>query len=212
MAGEWKYLSVSNVAVPVLGGTPDKSEPEYWGGEILWATAKDIASVRGRYLFTTEQTITQAGLEHSAAKLLPKGTVVITARGTVGAIAQLATDMSFNQTCYGLIPKKGIDPDFLYYVLKGTLFEMKSLTYGTVFETITMRSFEHWIIPVPPLPIQRTIAHILGTLDDKIELLRRMREIPFPMNSRKRPSAAWPWARGASPCRSTSAASSPTAS
>ena len=176
MAGEWKYLSVSSVAVPVLGGTPDKSEPEYWGGEILWATAKDIASVRGRYLFTTEQTITQAGLEHSAAKLLPKGTVVITARGTVGAIAQLATDMSFNQTCYGLVPKKGIDPDFLYYVLKGTLFEMKSLTYGTVFETITMRSFEHWIIPVPPLPIQRTIAHILGTLDDKIELLRRMNE------------------------------------
>ena len=107
---------------------------------------------------------------------MPKGTVVITARGTVGALAQLRGEMTFNQTCYAILPKDGLDGNFLFYALKGTLPEMRSLTYGTVFETITRRTFDNWQIPLPPLPEQRAIAHILGTLDDKIELNRRMNE------------------------------------
>jgi type I restriction enzyme S subunit len=130
--------------------------------------------VRGRYLEHVEEHITQKGLKHSTAKILPKGTVVITARGTVGALAQLGRPMAFNQTCYALLPKSDLDNDFLFYALKGTIAEMRALTYGTVFETITSKTFEHWLIPLPPLGEQRAIAHILGTLDDKIELNRRM--------------------------------------
>jgi type I restriction enzyme S subunit len=84
--------------------------------------------------------------------------------------------MSFNQTCYALLPSDALDDDFLFYALKGTMAEMRALTYGTVFETITTQTFDHWLIPLPPLPEQRAIAHILGTLDDKIELNRRMSE------------------------------------
>lgn len=176
MESEWKRVPVSNVVIPVLGGTPARNRLEYWNGTIPWASAKDVVSAKGRFLHTTEEFITQEGLDNSAAKLLPKGTIVITARGTVGALVQLGRDMAFNQTCYGLIPKNGIIEDYLFYALKGTLIEMKSLTYGTVFETITMNSFNKWLIPLPPLPEQRAIAHILGTLDDKIELNRKMNE------------------------------------
>jgi type I restriction enzyme S subunit len=84
--------------------------------------------------------------------------------------------MAFNQTCYALVPKDGLDNNFLFYALRGTIAEMHGLTYGTVFETITTKTFEHWLIPLPPLPEQRAIAHILGTLDDKIELNRKMSE------------------------------------
>ncbi|MEW6181025.1 MAG: restriction endonuclease subunit S [Chloroflexota bacterium] len=174
MTGEWPKVAVSDVAIAVIGGTPSRSVPAYWDGDIPWATAKDIANTAVRYLNETQEFITEEGLENSAAKLLPTGTVVITARGTVGAIAQLGREMTFNQTCYALIPKEGLDNNFLFYVLKGTIAEMQALTYGTVFETITTQSFNHWIIPFPPLPEQRAIAHILGTLDDKIELNRRM--------------------------------------
>ena len=107
---------------------------------------------------------------------MPKGTVVITARGTVGALAQLDRDMAFNQTCYALISTDEIENDFLYYALKGTQATMGTLTYGTVFQTITRKSFNEWLVPLPPIPEQRAIAHILGTLDDKIELNRRMNE------------------------------------
>jgi type I restriction enzyme S subunit len=176
MVGEWPNVVISHVATPVIGGTPSRSVAEYWGGDIPWATAKDVAAVSGRYLEHVEEYISEEGLKNSAAKLLPKGTIVITARGTVGALAQLGRAMAFNQTCYALLPTDALDNDFLFYALKGTLAEMRALTYGTVFETITTQTFDHWLIPLPPLPEQRAIAHILGTLDDKIELNRRMSE------------------------------------
>ena len=171
---EWHEVPVSKVAIAVIGGTPARSAVEYWGGDIPWATAKDIAAVSSRYLDQVQECITEQGLESSSAKLMSEGTVVITARGTVGALAQLRREMTFNQTCYAILPKDGLDSDFLYWAMKGTLSEMRSLTYGTVFETITRRTFDNWRIPLPPLPEQRAIAHILGTLDDKIELNRRM--------------------------------------
>ena len=174
MAGEWVKVAVSDVATAVIGGTPSRSVPAYWGGDIPWVTAKDIANIAGRYLSEVQEFITEEGLENSAAKLLPKGTVVITARGTVGAMAQLGREMTFNQTCYALLPSEGLDNNFLFYALKGTIAQMKALTYGTVFETITTQTFNHWTIPIPPLPEQHAIAHILGALDDKIELNRRM--------------------------------------
>jgi type I restriction enzyme S subunit len=173
---KWSLFPISDIASIVLGGTPSRNNPDYWTGDIPWATAKDITSTVGRYIYKTEESITQLGLEESAAKLLPKGTIVITARGTVGAVAQLGTEMAFNQTCYGLLAKPQVDQDYLFYAIKGSLYEMQSLTYGTVFATITMASFDHWKIPIPPLSEQRAIAHILGTLDDKIELNRHMNE------------------------------------
>ncbi len=173
---DWPMVPVSQVATPIIGGTPNRSISVYWGGSIKWATAKDIASLIGRYIYNTEESITQKGLENSAAKILPKGTIVITARGTVGALAQLGCDMAFNQTCYGLVTKDAIVQNYLYYALRGSLAEMRSLSYGTVFDTITIRTFDHWRIPLPPVPEQQAIACILGALDDKIELNRRMNE------------------------------------
>ena len=176
MAREWTRVAVSNVANLVIGGTPSREVAEYWDGDIPWATAKDVTTVPSRYLENVKEFITEQGLKSSAAKLMPAGTVIITARGTVGALAQLHREMTFNQTCYAILPKDGFDANFLFYALKGTLSEMQSLTYGTIFETITRHTFDSWIIPSPPLPEQRAIAHILGTLDDKIELNRRMNE------------------------------------
>lgn len=176
MENEWKWVPVSQVAEPILGGTPMRSEPGYWGGNIKWAAAKDIVAAQGRRVYQTEETITPLGVAQSAAKILPKGTVVITARGTVGAVAQLGDDMAFNQTCYGLVAKPEIDQDFLYYAIKATLRTAYTLSYGTVFDTITKKTFEQWRIPLPLLVEQRAIAHILGTLDDKIELNQRINE------------------------------------
>ena len=173
---EWREVFVSDVASARIGGTPSRAVAEYWQGNVPWATAKDVANSGSRYLDKVEESISEIGLADSAAKLMPEGTVIITARGTVGALAQLQRKMAFNQTCYALVPTDEIDNDFLYYALKGTLTTMRTLTYGTVFQTITRKSFNEWRIPLPPLPEQRAITHILCTLDDKIELNRRMNE------------------------------------
>jgi len=169
-------VPVSQVIEIVLGGTPKRSEKAYWGGAIKWASAKDITGVSTRYIYDTEERITELGLEESNTKLLPKDTIVITARGTVGAMAMLGEDMAFNQSCYGLVSKNKIDPKYLYYALKSSLSKIASVSYGTVFDTITMKSFDSIEIPLPFLEEQKRIAHILGTFDDKIELNQRMNQ------------------------------------
>jgi type I restriction enzyme S subunit len=85
--------------------------------------------------------------------------------------------MAFNQSCYGIRGKVGIaDNDFIYYALRQAVAEMKQVAHGGVFDTITRDTFNIIECNLPPLPEQRAIAHILGTLDDKIELNRRMNE------------------------------------
>ena len=167
----WSEFPVSEIADVILGGTPKRSEPKFWNGNIKWATANDVANCPVKYIRETQEKITELGLRKSNAKLLPQGTIVITARGTVGEIRVLGEPMAFNQTCYGLIPKnKSTDSDFLYYALKNAINKMKALSYGTVFETITTRTFDELTILIPPLPEQKKIAEILSSLDDKIEL------------------------------------------
>lgn len=170
----WNYVPVSSIAEIYLGGTPSRSVSEYWNGDIKWASAKDIAESDARYIFDAEETITRKGLQKSAAKLLDRDTIVITARGTVGAIRMLGTPMSFNQTCYGLVAKDFVVPNFLYYGLKAGIDDIKSLSYGTIFDTITKKTFDSLLIHLPPLLEQCVIAGILGVLDDKIELNHRM--------------------------------------
>ncbi len=122
---------MSEVATAVIGGTPSRDVAVYWHGDVPWATAKDVAAVSGRYLLQVQELISEEGLNNSAAKVVSKGTVVITARGTVGALAQLGQAMAFNQTCHGLLPGEALDNDFLFCALKGTVTEMHALTYGT---------------------------------------------------------------------------------
>jgi len=172
----WATVPVSNLCHIYLGGTPRRSEPSYWGGSIKWATAADVANCHTRYLEKVEQTITERGVAESAAKVLPKNTIVITARGTVGSLCMLPEPMAFNQTCYGLVAREGVIHSYLYYALKAAVSQINSLSYGTVFDTITMKSFDSLSVPVLPIEEQQAIACILGALDDKIELNRRMNQ------------------------------------
>jgi len=176
MGSEWQEVSLSNVVELIGGGTPKRKVPEYWGGSIPWLSVKDFNDDL-RHVEEAEESITDLGLKESSTKMLFAGQLIISARGTVGALAQLSRPMAFNQSCYGINgkPEYAIN-DFLYYLIKDSITNLKQITHGAVFDTITRETFDHIIIKLPPLPEQRTIAHILGTLDDKIELNRKMNE------------------------------------
>src|SRR6056297_2087774 len=86
----WEMRPLSELIEPVLGKTPKRSEDEYWGGDIQWASAKDISQSKTRHVYDTAENMTEAGKEDSNAKILPEGTVVVIARGaTMGRVAQL---------------------------------------------------------------------------------------------------------------------------
>ncbi len=124
-----------------------------------------------------KKKITKAGLDNSSTKLLNKGDIIISARGTVGVLAQLGIEMTFNQSCYGLKTKnKLLINDFLYYILKHQIKQLINSSHGSVFNTITTKTFNLFQIPIPPLSEQKAIAKILSDLDEKIEINRKINE------------------------------------
>ncbi|WP_276273591.1 restriction endonuclease subunit S [Haloarcula litorea] len=166
----WERRPLSELIEPVLGKTPKRGNDEFWeGGDIKWASAKDISQSKTRHVFETEDRMTEAGKEESNAKVMPEGTVVVTARGTVGEVVQLGEPMTYNQSCYGLATNDELLEDYLYYAWQYVFGQVQAVSYGTVFDTITMKSFKDIEIPVPPIEVQRLIADSLGQFDDKIE-------------------------------------------
>ena len=176
MRSEWVEMKLSKIMDIVGGGTPKTDVPEYWGGDIPWIAVKDFNNDK-RFIYATERTITQLGLDNSSTKLLDKGDLVISARGTVGAIAQLSRTMAFNQTSYGLKAKSDIAiNDFLYYLLLNITSKIKSNTHGTVFDTITRKTFDVLSANIPPIEVQNAIVKTLDCIDKKIELNNKINE------------------------------------
>lgn len=101
-----KY-KLSEIMDLIGGGTPKTSVAAYWGGDIPWLSVKDFNN-DNRYVYETEKTITQEGLNNSSTKLLERDDSIISARGTVGEMAMIPFPMAFNQSCYGLRAKKEI--------------------------------------------------------------------------------------------------------
>ncbi|MDG6882003.1 EcoKI restriction-modification system protein HsdS [Phocoenobacter uteri] len=166
----WETKNLFDVIDIIGGGTPKRSNSEYWNGNINWLSVADFNN-NSRFISSSAETITELGLVKSSTKLLKKGQLIISARGTVGCIAQLSKEMAFNQSCYGLNGKDGIiDNGFLYYSLKNSIAELKQKTHGAVFDTITRETFKNIKITYPSLRTQIDIANKLGFLDKKIQL------------------------------------------
>ncbi len=174
MALKWSKYKLSEAFNIIGGGTPKTTVDEYWNGNIPWLSVVDFNNDQ-RTVLNTEKSISELGLKNSSTKLLKKGQLIISARGTVGQIAQLGRDMTFNQSCYGL---DGIDSllinDYGYYLLKHSISTIQAQSHGSVFDTITRSTFDNIEVGLPPLPEQHAIACILSALDDKIELNLQM--------------------------------------
>ena len=158
------------------GGTPKTSRAEYWDGDIPWLSVKDFNNDY-RYVYESEKKITEAGLNNSSTQLLQSDDIIISARGTVGAMAMVPFPMAFNQSCYGLRGKPElVDQCFLYYLVKHNVHVLQKNTHGSVFDTITRDTFSGIEVDIPSLQEQRAVAATLKILDDKIELNNRINE------------------------------------
>ncbi len=172
---EWDVKSLDLVADIIGGGTPKTTNKEYWNGDIPWLSVVDFGD-DNKFVYQTEKNITQTGFENSSTKILEKDMLILSARGTVGEIAQLGRPMAFNQSCYGLNAKQELSNNFLYYILKKSVSDFKLKSHGAVFDTITRDTFKNIYVPIPPKHEQEQIAEILSCLDDKIELNRKIND------------------------------------
>jgi type I restriction enzyme S subunit len=139
----WEVKPISALINLIGGGTPKRTEEAYWNGDIPWFSIKDVAnSSSDIFVIDTNEKITELGLNKSSTKLLPTGTTIITARGTVGKIALVATPMCMNQSCYGVQGADGLGQYFNYFNLNQAVSTLQQNTHGAVFDTITTKTFE----------------------------------------------------------------------
>lgn len=137
----WEVLPLSKMVELIGGGTPKRSEPAYWNGDICWFSVKDAPSDGNVFVIDTVEKITGAGLKGSSTKLLPLGTTIITARGTVGKLALTGVVTAMNQSCYGVIGAEGTGPYLNYLQMHEAVETLQRNTHGAVFDTITQITF-----------------------------------------------------------------------
>ena len=149
----WGTGSILDQAKLLSGGTPKTDVPAYWDGGILWASAKDVSQSGAAFLVGTERTITTRGLEESAAQIIPALSTAVVARGaTTGRMALLGRDMAMNQTCYALTTTSET-PFALHYRLQHEIDALVRAAHGSVFDTITTKTFSTAEVVVVPPPL-----------------------------------------------------------
>ena len=174
---DWKQVTLGEIADVVGGGTPSTKKIENFGGTIPWLTPRDLSGTHDRYVERGERNLSQQGLEESSAKLLPTDAVLLSTRAPIGYVALAKNPIATNQGFRSLIVRGQHNlPEFLYYWLKLNTEELERHASGSTFRELSGSALKDIRLSLPPRSEQRAIAHILGMLDNKIELNRRMNE------------------------------------
>jgi type I restriction enzyme, S subunit len=147
------------------GGTPSTTASENWDGDIPWLTPKEITNmIDGVYVSRTERTITKRGLDSSAAKLLPVGTVMLTKRAPVGSVAINAVPMATNQGFLNFQCGPRLRPLYLAYWLKTNRIYLERVANGSTYPELYKNDLFEFEIVVPSLEEQDAILSVISAL------------------------------------------------
>ncbi len=176
MGSEWEYTTLGECADWYSGGTPKKSCPQYWDGDIPWISAKSLKDFHVR---DSEDRVTRDGLENGT-RLVPADAILFVVRGmslkSEFRLGVAQRPVSFNQDIKAIVAKDDYLPYFLAYILKGKTAEILDLVeeagHGTgVLPTDVIKNIE---IPAISKAEQKGLVEIFQAIDEKIELNRRM--------------------------------------
>jgi type I restriction enzyme S subunit len=172
---KWSLQDIGSVAEIYSGGTPNTNEPSFWNGNIVWVTPSDITKQQTKYLITTERNISNAGLIGSSAVLLPKGTILLCTRATIGVMSIAGKELTTNQGFKNLVCNKNVDNEFLYYALQPLKDEMVGKAIGTTFLELSKGELSKIKLLVPNDKIEQTaIAEVLSDADSLIASLEKL--------------------------------------
>lgn len=172
---EWKVKTLDSLGRIVTGKTPSSQLADCFGGDIPFVTPSDMDE--SRIIDRTSRYLTEEGAKAVASSRIPANAVMVSCIGSDMGKAALAGRNCFtNQQINSIIVNADNDPLFVYYNLKARKYEVLAAAGGSAVPILNKSSFGQFKIVLPPRPEQRAIAHILGTLDDKFELNRRMNE------------------------------------
>ena len=151
------------------GGTPSKSHPEYYKGNIPWVKTGDLKS---EYLYEVEDFISEEGLKNSSAKMYEENTVLIAMYGaTIGATSILKLSACTNQACAAFKENEKVIPEYLYYFLRSQKERFVKDGVGGAQPNISAGYLKKVEMEIPLLENQK---EIIGILDKTSEIISRM--------------------------------------
>jgi len=161
----WQTRSLGELCEVIGGGTPPKDEPAFYGGEIPWATVRDM---RQDVITSTEFRITKDAVKNSATNIIPSGSVVIATRVGLGKVCMLGQDTAINQDLRGVIPrdKGSLAVRYLFWWFKSSADTIVNEGRGATVQGVKLPFVKSLQIPVPPLAEQQ---RIVGILDEAFE-------------------------------------------
>jgi type I restriction enzyme, S subunit len=171
----WERRRLADCGAWISGGTPSKSVPEYWGGEIPWVGPKDL---HVRYVDDAEEHLTESGVVNGT-RVAPEGAILVVVRSMALAkelqISLTRRPVAFNQDIKAIVPSDGVLPRFLFYALWGCHDGLHTLVDEASHGTKRLRTdvLGEYLVALPPRSEQERIASILGALDDKIDSNQR---------------------------------------
>lgn len=171
---EWHRSTLGEIAHVTSGGTPDRSRPEYWGGDVPWVTTGEV---QFNIITDTVEKITVAGLRNSSAKCFPPGTLLMAMYGqgkTRGQVARLRIEAATNQACAAIQLLDGHNSDFFFQYLSSQYLALRELGNAGTQKNLNGGIIKNLVVPVPPYGEQCLIAEILSTWDQAIATAQRM--------------------------------------
>lgn len=168
-SNRWPLTRIGDVAKVVGGGTPKTGVDEYFGGDVPWITPKDLTQHVGRYITHGARNLTASGLSASSARVIPKGSVLVSSRAPIGLVAIAGGDLSTNQGIRSLLLNDQQVPEFWYYLMRLSTRTLDAHANGTTFREISGSGLANIRLRIPDLAEQRRLADLLGSLDSEIE-------------------------------------------
>ena len=168
---EWEISKIGELTEIKTGGTPSTKCEKYWkDGDIPWMASGDVNK---KIINEVDGRITKSGMENSAAKLLPKDTVMIALNGqgkTKGTVAYLNIELTCNQSLAGFLPSYNVfNSKYFYYNLQSRYFEIRGLAGDGARNGLNLGLLREILIPIPSIKEQEKIASILSTVDEQID-------------------------------------------
>ncbi|MEI8042217.1 MAG: restriction endonuclease subunit S [Verrucomicrobiota bacterium] len=181
----WERKTAHEALEILSGGTPKTSVPEFWGGEIPFYTPKDAPD--GVWVTDCERNITEVGLSGCNSRLFPKGTVFISARGTVGKLNIAQRPMAMSQSCYALVRKGHLTQPFVFFAMQEAVAALRQQAVGAVFDAIIVDTFKRISFLIPPPKtvrlfdeVARPVLAQLENLTLQNQKLRAARDLLLP--------------------------------
>ena len=165
----WHKIRLDEIAEVIGGSTPSRSREEFWGGHIPWVVPSELTDLTERYLRSTNESVTDAGMKSAGLKMIPAGSVLLTSRATVGVTAINACPVATNQGFQSLVAKDGTDGLWLYYCISSMRSDLERKAAGSTFLEVSRDSVRSLPVLIPPYCEQRAIAEALGSIDESIE-------------------------------------------